>query len=322
MPLPAPQLSSLVAEAGYGPEEPVVVGVDRQGHGPVFVAQGTTRNGETLGTATVVYAASLSKQITAGCAAILVRAGLLDLETPLARWLPELPAWASTVRLRHLLHHTSGLSDGDVDAIVGTADRTTPAILSALGQVATLRDPPGVAHTYSNAGYVCLAAALERVAGEPLPALAEDRIFAPLAMRATRYWSGPAPAPPGAAPLASAHPAPLSLGDGGVWTTASDLLRWGRALNTDELSIAGVMETPGHLDDGTPIDYAGGTGIRYHMGFRVYRHGGGWPGLRALLLRVPERGATIAILALADDSERRVRLADRALDWLSELPQR
>jgi hypothetical protein len=44
-------------------------------------------------------------------------------------------------------------------------------------------------------------------------------------MSGTRYWPGPAPAPPGAAPLAAADPAPLSLGDGGVWSTARDLLR-------------------------------------------------------------------------------------------------
>jgi CubicO group peptidase (beta-lactamase class C family) len=77
-------------------------------------------------------------------------------------------------------------------------------------------------------------------------------------MNTTRYWPGPEPVPPGAAPLAAPHPAPLSLGDGGVWSTASDLVRWGQALNADELGISPLMETPGSLDDGTPLDYAWG----------------------------------------------------------------
>ena len=236
-------------EAGYGAEEPLIVGLDRPGHGPVFVAQGATRTGEPLRSATVTYAASLAKQITAACAALLVRDGALEIEDPLAKWLPELPAWAASVQVRHLLWHTAALPDQEVEAILGTADRTTPAVLSALRQIPMLGSPPGVAYAYSGAGYICLAVAVERAAAEPLAVFAESRVFAPLAMSSTRYWPGPAPRPPGAAPLGAAHPAPLSLGDGGVWSTARDLLRWGQALNADELGVCQLMESPGRLDD-------------------------------------------------------------------------
>ena len=54
----------------------------------MFVAQGVTRTGEPFSSATVTYAASLAKQITAGCAALLVQDGELDIEAPLAKWLP------------------------------------------------------------------------------------------------------------------------------------------------------------------------------------------------------------------------------------------
>jgi hypothetical protein len=65
-------------------------------------------------------------------------------------------------------------------------------------------------------------------------------------MGETCFWTGPEPAPPGAAaPLASAHPAPLSSGDGGAWSTPADLLRWAEALNTDRLGISGLVQTPG-----------------------------------------------------------------------------
>ena len=180
-----------------------------------------------------------------------------------------------------------------------------------------LASPPGVAYAYSGAGYICLAVAVERAAAEPLPAFAESRVFAPLAMSSTHYWPGPAPAPPGAAPLAAPHPAPLSLGDGGVWSTANDLLRWGQALNADELGVCQLMETPGRLDDGTPLDYAWGVGVRWSRGYRVYRHGGGWPSLRALLARVPDLDSSLVIVALADDSERRVDLASGILDLVT-----
>jgi CubicO group peptidase (beta-lactamase class C family) len=315
----AERLRSLIARAGYGSREPVIAGVHGPGLPPAFAAQGVTGAGEPAGPDTLAYAASLSKQITAGCAALLVREGALDMEDTLARWLPGLPAWAGTVRLRHLLHHTAALPDAQVDAIAGstTADRTTAAVLSALARIPALTGPPGTAHAYGGAGYVCLAATVERAAGQPLPEFAARRIFIPLGMTSTCYWTGPAPAPPGAAPLAAAHPAPLSLGDGGAWSTARDLLRWGQALNAGELGISALMQMPGSLDDGTGTGYAWGMGVRWHAGYRVYRHGGGWPGLRALLARVPDLNQSLVILALADDSERRADLAASMLDLVT-----
>jgi CubicO group peptidase (beta-lactamase class C family) len=133
-------------------------------------------------------------------------------------------------------------------------------------------------------------------------------------MTRTCFWPGPAPAPPGAAPPASPHPAPLSPGDGGVWSTAADLLRWCRALDADRLRVSGLLHTPGRLDDGTLLDYAWGMGVRSRGGHRYYRHGGGWPSLRALLARSPDLGLSLVVLALADDTERRVPLADSLLD--------
>jgi hypothetical protein len=54
--------------------------------------------------------------------------------------------------------------------------------------------------------------------------------------------------------------------------------------------------------------------IRSHAGYRVYRHGGGVPGLRALLARIPDLDTSLMIIALGDDSERRVDLAASMLD--------
>ncbi|MCK2215424.1 beta-lactamase family protein [Actinomadura sp. ATCC 31491] len=315
---------ALAAEAGYGPGEPIVAGVRRGEAEPVLLAQGVAPDGRPLTATTLVYAASLAKQMTAACAALLVRGGTLDPEEPLADRLPELPAWAATVRLRHLVHHTSGLpagtAPGDLLPADATADRTTSAVMDALARLPELRRPPGTAFVYSNAGYVCLAAVMERAAGLPLSELAQRDLFGPLGMADTRHWSGPGPAPPGAAPLAPPHPAPLSLGDGGVWTTLRDLLRWGQALNADALGVAELLQTPGRLDDGTPLDYAWGMGVRSWAGRRVYRHGGSWAGLRALHARVPELDLTAVVVALGDDTERRVPLMDALLTAAAERP--
>ena len=311
-------IAKLITRAGYHPSEPVLAAIQRARKPMEVAVQGTAPRGTPLTAATRIYTASLSKQFVAACAALLARAGQLDMDTTLARWLPELPRWARAIRLRHLVHHTAGLPDDlHIDAApTHGQDRTTEAVIAALSRFPSLHRPPGAAFAYSNAGYVCLALAAERAAGQALPDFARHRLFAPLGMHDTLFWPGPEPTPPASFPLARPHPAPLSVGDGGMWSTASDLLRWSRAMNSDALGISALLQTPGRLDDGRPLDYGWGVGVRTHAGHLVYRHGGGWPGLRLLLARVPSLEISLVIVALDDDTERRVTLADALLDTL------
>ncbi|HEY0001626.1 MAG TPA: serine hydrolase domain-containing protein [Actinoplanes sp.] len=313
------RIAALMRLAGYAPGDPVVVGVQRGGAPPVFSSGGRAATGEPITAGTIVYIASLAKQITAACAALLVRQCRLDTGSFLAQWMPELPAWAATVRVRHLIHHTSGMPEGvDFDELRrAQLDHTTAGILRALTRLDHLDSEPGTEFRYCGAGYICLAVVVERAAGRPLPEFAREHIFEPLGMVDSRYWSGPAPHPPGAAPTAAHPPAPLSLGDGGVWSTARDLLRWNAALEHDELGISALLHTPGQLDDGTRLDYAWAIGVRTRRSFCIYRHGGGWAGLSAQLVRVAGQGSGLVILALDDNQDRTARLVDALLEELT-----
>jgi CubicO group peptidase (beta-lactamase class C family) len=191
----------------------------------------------------------------------------------------------------------------------GAGHRTSPGVLAALATLSTHEAQPGTQYAYANCGYVCLALIVERVAACSLAMFAREQLFTPLAMQRTCYWAGPTPAPPGAVALArSLNPAPLSLGDGGVWTTLHDLLRWNTALHTDALGISAVLHTLGHLDDGTPLDYAWGVRVVEQAGNRIQSHGGGWPGVTAKVVRLPDRGASIVAVALHDEIDRLVAL--------------
>ncbi|WP_196279373.1 serine hydrolase domain-containing protein [Catellatospora vulcania] len=314
--MPADEVGRLARASGYAAADPLAVGISRRGLPPVFVCTGRTPTGQPVCEDTPVYAASLSKQVTAALVALVMRQGGLAVDEPLSRRLPELPGWAESVRLRHLLHHAGGLpGDDSVDRAL-TGDRTTAGVLAALRALPEPALPPGTAYAYSNAGYVCLAEAVRRAAGTDLPALAEELLFKPLGLTSTRFWDGPEPCPPGAEPLSPAHPAPLSLGDGGVWSTTGDLLRWADALNDGQLGVSGLLQAPGRLDDGTTLDYAWGMGVRRRHGLTVYRHGGGWPGVRVLSARVPDRGLSIVVTAIGDDTERAAALTDGLLDLL------
>ncbi|GHJ44467.1 hypothetical protein Cs7R123_18090 [Catellatospora sp. TT07R-123] len=307
------RVRAAVEAAGYAASEQVVVGLD---DGMVTVI-GTHAE---FGADTVAYTASVSKQVTGACLALLARREALGLDDPLARWLPELPGWADRVTLRHLLLHAGGLP-GEEQAwqamrAAGQVDWTTPGVLAMLGAVTGV-DEPGRVHGYCNLGYVCLAEAAARAAGEPLPSYARREVFAPLGMDATVLWAGPDPAPPGAVPLPG-RPAPLTLGDGGMWSTVADLLRWNRALAADRLGVAAVLHTPGRLADGTAVPYGMGVGLRTHRGRTLHSHGGAWPGLTAKLVRVPDSGRSLAVLARADGVDRMVALTDTLTDLLLE----
>ena len=64
-----------------------------------------------LGLDDIFYVGSIAKQFVAACVAFLERGGALDLEDPVSRHVPRLPAWGDRVTIRHLLHHTGGVKE-------------------------------------------------------------------------------------------------------------------------------------------------------------------------------------------------------------------
>ena len=248
--------------------------------------------------ATVMYGASLAKQVVGILVSLAVEAGELDLGQPLRQFFPWFPPWANQVRVRHLLHHTSGLPA----AVASLAFSTTwdnPLVMAQLQRTNHLSTPPGTSYAYSNAGYICLAEILGQVTGGPITDLAATALFKPLGM--TRTVLGQRP---GSARTGHQEP-PTSVGDGGLWTTAEDLLRWGDSMNRRSLgpTVHDRAETPGALDDGTPLDYAWGVRVTRRGDRLTITHGGSWPTWTAQTVRQPEQGISVAVLSAGDDAE-------------------
>ncbi|MDP9286077.1 MAG: serine hydrolase, partial [Actinomycetota bacterium] len=84
------EIKRFIRAAGYDREDPLAVGVSLPSGLPVFVAQGESPDARLFDAETIAYAGSLAKQMTGACAALLARDGTLDLDTPIAAWLPEL----------------------------------------------------------------------------------------------------------------------------------------------------------------------------------------------------------------------------------------
>jgi CubicO group peptidase (beta-lactamase class C family) len=122
---------------------------------------------------TIFEAASLSKPVTAHVALQMADAGLLDLETPLTRYVayPDLPddARARAITARHVLSHTTGFPNwrgADPLRVYFT---------------------PGDRFSYSGEGYVYLQRAIEAIAKEPFDTTARRLVFTPLGMSRSSF---------------------------------------------------------------------------------------------------------------------------------------
>ena len=102
-----------------------------------------------------------------------------------------------------------------------------------------------------------------------------------------------------------------------MWSTAPDLLRWNAGLDRDDSGVSALLHTPGHRDDGTPLDYAWALDVREHAGHRLYRHGGCWAGLSTQLVRIPGRRASFVVVALDAGEDRTAGLADAMIEELT-----
>jgi CubicO group peptidase (beta-lactamase class C family) len=138
---------------------------------------------------TIYDAASLTKPVVTGTiAAMLEEENQLDLDAPVARYLPRWALWQNAdwrarVTVRHLLTHTSGLP-AHRDYFRGIKARRG---IVAHAMAEPLDYEPGARSVYSDLGFIVLGEILEQLTGRLLDQLARERIFAPLGMADTLF---------------------------------------------------------------------------------------------------------------------------------------
>jgi CubicO group peptidase (beta-lactamase class C family) len=137
---------------------------------------------------TVFDLASVSKVVaTTAMAMWLWERGRLDLEQPIAHWLPEFAVGGDVARravtVRMLLTHCSGLP---AHARLWEPCATAKELIQACFTM-PLEASPGERAVYSDLGFILLGVLLERVAGERIDAFCEREIFRPLGMMQTRF---------------------------------------------------------------------------------------------------------------------------------------
>jgi len=288
------------------------------------------------------HVGSLTKSVVATAVLALATEERIDLDASAVRYLPGLSfdnPWAaiSEVTVRHLLDHTSGLSDAHLWHLFSERADPDAPLAAAFPDPAVqlhIRARPGARFSYSNMGYTLLAMIIEAVVGQRYETFVDEQVLAPLGMRdstlafTTQQGDGADPLLVwGHIDNGSRYPAsPVFLRPAGQFTTtAADLGRYAEFLLSDgvvagrTLVDAALMRSRGKPSateaaaSGLVAGYALGMGRRDRHGVVGYCHGGNIVGFVAMFCVFPDAHKAYAYSVNTDSETADYARLDRVL---------
>ncbi len=270
-------------------------------------------------TTTRFQAASISKPVGAIAALSLVQTGTLsldaDVNTLLKRW--KLPASDFTkdqpVTLRALLSHTGGTTihgfpgyaqgvpvADNIQVLNGAPPANTKAVVSEAR--------PGERWQYSGGGYQIMQQMVEDTTGRPFADVVRERVLVPAGMTMSGYAlpaKGSFSYGHGAdgKPIAGGWHSYPELAAAGLWTTPTDLARFGLALAAAWRGKAGGVLNPSTAATmATPVkgDYGLGPSVKGEGDALAFSHGGANEGFRTFWVIHPRTGDGVAVMTNGD----------------------
>jgi CubicO group peptidase (beta-lactamase class C family) len=260
---------------------------------------------------TVYELASATKPFVATAIMLLVQEGKISLEDKVSKFVADTPHAWNGVTVRHLLTHTSGITDYSGDLSRDFTNDTPPETIVRAAIKAPLNFTPGEKWSYSNTGYVLLGMIVRTASGKSYDAFLQERVFKPLGMAETRRDSPDEIIPNravgylwyGAGGLRNGEFLKYLMtnhGDRGILTSALDLIKWDIALSSDRILTASskdAMWSRVKLNDGSTFGYGLGWFLEDVNGHRHVHHPGGAPGTATVLSRYPDDRLTVILLA-------------------------
>ena len=266
-----------------------------------------------LSTTSLIEAGSVSKQFTAAAILLLEQQGKLSLQDDVHKYIPELPDYGMVVTLRHLMQHVSGLKDwGSVMDVAGwprtTRAYTNDYALYVISLQPNLNNKPGDEYIYSNSNYNLLATIVKRVSGESLAVFTAKNIFVPAGMTHTQWRDNFRKVVPNRAMAYSRSgtnfftnmPNEDVYGQGGLLTTAEDLLIWNHYYQSGKLgnpSLFPKQTATSPLNNGRRNVYGAGLVVDSVNGMASISHDGATASYRANLETFTTSGLSFAWLS-------------------------
>lgn len=257
---------------------------------------------------TVFEIGSITKQFTAACILILVQESKLSLDDPISRHLTNTPASWSDITIRHLLTHTSGITNYTGLDGFELSRHLTPAQFIAQIGVQPKLFATGTQYSYCNTGYNLLGFIVENVSGQSYWDFLTARILQPLGMTATvkREPSRILARRAAGYDLVEGHLVNRDVNytdlfsAGEIASTVGDMMKWNAGLDSEKIlgpAAKSQWWTTGKLNDGTPTGYGFGWFLTPLAGHRCQAHGGATSGFSAANQRFPDDGLELVVLS-------------------------
>jgi len=269
--------------------------------------------GIPIDTESKFYVASIAKQFTAACIALLSIDKKLDLNDDIRKYIPEIPEYEHTITIKNLLHHTSGIRDYlGIMYISGRSFQDyskNDDVINMLSKQKALNFIPGSQHRYTNSGYVLLAEIVNRVSGMTIREFAANRLFKPLGMVNTFFKDDRSEIIKNRVigyqhHGESAYKRNLinfdKLGDGNLITTINDMMLWNENFYHKKVGgqkFVDLMLTKGILNNGKTISYAFGLFHGDYKGYATVSHNGNMLGFGIEFLRIPEQHTAVVVMS-------------------------
>jgi CubicO group peptidase (beta-lactamase class C family) len=296
-------------------------------HDNALLQTSTTSPGQATPTTpdTLFPLLSVTKMFTAATAVLLAEEGTLDLQRPIASYLPEIEANAALgrVTLHQLLTHTAGLVDDPRRRLCDGGGSLSKAI-----EQAHFGAEPGTVYLYSNVGYALVGLVIQKATSRSFEDSVRERVLLPMGMTTATFDFASVQVrghPEGAG--AGAH-CRLVAPAGGLNASVRDVARWARAMSepaTHPLGQALVEAlTKPYVETGArPGEaYGYGVGIMRRGNAWVYNHSGGIQDFSAYVAWVPSRrlGAAAMLSASNVAGATPASVVLRGLSVLLDLP--
>ena len=275
--------------------------------------------------------ASLTKQFTAMAILMLLEREKLSLDDSITKFFPEFPEYGKAITITHLLSHRSGLIDYEdimpEGMSIPLSDRN---VLYLLRKQDKTYFPPGSQFRYSNGGYALLSLIVEAVSGNTFAEFLKRNIFIPLQMNGTlAYEAGISQIRNRAYGYAKEgdHFIPSDqsltssvLGDGGVYSSVRDLLKWDQALYTDKLVSRKLLQrafsTVSQTSDMNGSGYGFGWYVAKHKTDDLIWHYGSTCGFSTRIERFPQHHFAVIILTNRRDADEEIAGISRKITAL------
>jgi CubicO group peptidase (beta-lactamase class C family) len=287
-------------------------------------AYGKADNGKGIAadTSTIYRIGSISKTFTAYLMMRLVQEGVIGLDDPVAKYLPEITQLngpgASTITFRELASHTAGLDrePGLQGASSGPIQEWENKVLASIPTTG-VHPPIGEHFLYSNIGFGILGLALSRAAHRPFMEMMTTWVFLPHRMTSSFYiipYKDSARVATGYTrtkegydsrqPTAEFSGRGYKVPNGGIFTTPNDLARFLIAQTGDQdplqkrfrdtMQTIQTKEKPGER-------YGFGLEIGTIKGHRILNHDGGVAGFNAFMAFAPKTRTGVILFGNRDD---------------------